>query len=599
MSDSDELSYLADLVRDPAPLAPVPPELIDRVLRNFVGSSTATLGSGVATPGSGPRESPVVLRAQPVRFGPYRVLRVLDQGGMGVVYVVQDHGLERELALKTMSADLAASADARALFLREAQMMANLDHDNVVPVYTFGDEAGVPYLVMPLLNGESLRQRLARGPLEPAEVIRIGHEIATGLAAAHARGIIHRDLKPGNVWLDADKNGRARVLDFGLARPTDGTFDLTRSDAPRGGTPQYMSPEQANGDRADHRADLFALGATLYECATGEKAFPGKTSVEVQRAVIESTPPAPAERNPKVPAALSTLIVRLLAKTPDDRPRSASGVAAELAELAKPGAARPTPPRRRRVLVALALGVVLLAGGVGVWRAARQDEPPVTDPAPERRERTAAQPPRPVEQPTRTAEPLRVTSLIVDHFERTVSGGGTPHGPLGRSSVLPKVGDQVTVEAQLNRPAYAYLAAFAPNGKFYPLSTDGPTEKVDTIRYPGPIRDVKDNVRYDLDDGTGMYVFAVVASDAPLPPLATATAGVKWTPPPTSADEMYFYDGETVESLKRVNGVVRGDRKPGGQALGASGGVVGVGAGLRNAVPGSCVMAFGFGVGGR
>jgi serine/threonine protein kinase len=187
MPEPDPHDDLAALVRDPAPLAPVPDELVDRVIRNVGVADAGTADTGSTTRASG-RPLSGAPPAPPTHFGPYRVVRALDRGGMGVVYVAQDPALARELAIKTLSADLAARPDARELFLREAQMMATVDHENVVPVYAFGTEGDLPYLVMPLLAGESLKQRLAYGPLEWVEVIRIGREIAAGLAAAHARG---------------------------------------------------------------------------------------------------------------------------------------------------------------------------------------------------------------------------------------------------------------------------------------------------------------------------------------------------------------------------------------------------------------------------
>ena len=183
---------------------------------------------------------------------------------------------------------------------------------------------------MPLLKGESLDKRLKRVRVLPvADVVRIGREIAAGLSAAHATGLVHRDMKPANVWLDAD-TGRARVLDFGLARKGDGTDALTEAGKLQG-TPAYMAPEQIDGLPTDARADLFALGAILYECATGRRAFPGETITAILKAVATHTPAPPAAVNPSVPPELSALIMRLLAKNPAARPASAAEVGAALA----------------------------------------------------------------------------------------------------------------------------------------------------------------------------------------------------------------------------------------------------------------------------
>src|SRR5262249_52371164 len=155
---------------------------------------------------------------------------------------------------------------AKARFLREAQAAAGIDHENVVPIHHVGEEAGVPFIVMPLLRGEALESRLQReAPLPPADVVRLGQEAAAGLAAAHAGGLVHRDVKPANIWLAPD--GKAKILDFGLVRAADGAEGLTAPGATPG-TPAYMAPEQVDGHPADARSDLFSLGATLYRCAT-------------------------------------------------------------------------------------------------------------------------------------------------------------------------------------------------------------------------------------------------------------------------------------------------------------------------------------------
>jgi serine/threonine protein kinase len=276
----------------------------------------------------------------PARLGGYRVVRELGHGGMGYVFEAEDERLGRRVAIKVLAPDLAHRPGVAARFLREARAAAAVEHDNVVPILHVGEDAGVPYMVMPLLRGESLADRLKRGGTVPvAEVVRVGRDAAAGLAAAHARGLVHRDIKPANVWLDA-ADGRARVLDFGLARLGDGADALTEAGALLG-TPAYMAPEQVDGLPATPRSDLFSLGALLYECVTGRRAFTGPTVTAVLKSVGTHEPTPPAQVDPRVPPALSALIVRLLAKDPAARPADAGEVVAALAAVAA-GDQRPT-----------------------------------------------------------------------------------------------------------------------------------------------------------------------------------------------------------------------------------------------------------------
>jgi WD40 repeat protein len=267
------------------------------------------------------------------RLGPYRIVKVLGRGGMGLVCLAHDPQLERLVALKVMLPVFAASASARQRFLREARAAAALEHDHIVPIYQVGEDRGIPFLVMPFLKGEPLNQRLLREHILPLpEVLRIGQETADGLAAAHARGLIHRDIKPGNLWLEGERT-RVKILDFGLARSMGEQARLTQSGAILG-TPAYMAPEQVEGKQIDPRCDLFSLGCVLYRLCTGELPFKGTDTISTLFAVATHHPPAPHEVNPEsVPQELSDLIMRLLAKKPEDRPASARLVADTLVAL--------------------------------------------------------------------------------------------------------------------------------------------------------------------------------------------------------------------------------------------------------------------------
>jgi WD40 repeat protein len=260
-------------------------------------------------------------------LGGYHIERVLGVGGMGAVYLAADPKLARRVAVKTMKPELAADPAAKERFLREARATAAVEHENVVVIHFVGEDGGTPYLVMPLLKGESLEDRLRRGPVPLGEACRIGREIAAGLAAAHATGLIHRDVKPSNTWLDPD--GRVKLLDFGLARPTAAGENLTALGAIVG-TPAYMAPEQARGQAVDARADLFSLGCVLYQLATGRRPFTGPTVMAILTSLAVDHPPAADRVNPQVPPELARLIDRLLAKDPAARPASAKEVAGQL-----------------------------------------------------------------------------------------------------------------------------------------------------------------------------------------------------------------------------------------------------------------------------
>jgi hypothetical protein len=321
-------------------------------------------------------------------LGRYEVQVVLGQGGMGIVFRAFDPALDRLVAIKVLAPRVAVSAAARRRFAREAQAAAAVRHEYVVAVHGVHEADGLPYLVMQYVAGESLQERLNRtGPLDVAEVVRIGYETASGLAAAHAEGLVHRDIKPANILLAAgglasspDAKPPAavvRISDFGLARAVD-AVGLTQSGVVAG-TPEYMSPEQACAESVDQRSDLFSLGSVLYACCTGRPPFRGGTAVEVLRRVRDAAPPPLRQQNPDVPAWLEALITRLLARDPADRFQSAAEVAELLdrgrAPLREPAPVPPAPSLRRPFgagwrlgfLAGLALTVLLLVLGAARW----------------------------------------------------------------------------------------------------------------------------------------------------------------------------------------------------------------------------------------
>lgn len=319
------------------------------------------------------------------RIGPYEVVSHLGGGGMGEVWRARDSRLDREVAIKVLKTDLASDPALRARFEREARTISRLSHPNICTLYDVGRHDGFDFLVMELLDGETLADRLDRGPLPLGQLTRIGGEIAAALAAAHRHGAVHRDLKPANVLLT--RNG-AKVLDFGLAKlaaapgfaPAAGAAEPTL-DMPQDrpltaegsilGTLQYMAPEQVEGQEADARSDVFALGAVLYEMATGRRPFGGRSRASLIAQILEHDPPPLSSLQPLAPPALERLVAACLAKEPDERFQSARDVALELAWLGE-GAMAPAASRRSgrlgwwsaaaALLLAALLGALLVFG---------------------------------------------------------------------------------------------------------------------------------------------------------------------------------------------------------------------------------------------
>lgn len=259
------------------------------------------------------------------RLGSYEVSGVVGAGGMGVVLKAFDRPLDRTVAIKVMAPHLATSGAARQRFSREARAAAAVIHPNVIAIHGVATDTILPYLVMPYVGGASLQKRLdTEGALPVADVLRIGIQVASGLAAAHNQGLVHRDIKPANILLDQGVD-RLVITDFGLARTVDDA-SVTRTGV-IAGTPQYMSPEQARGEPVDARSDLFSLGSVLYAACTGRVPFRAESPYGVLRRITDNTPRPIREINPQVPVWLCTIIDRLHAKQVEDRFQSAEAVA--------------------------------------------------------------------------------------------------------------------------------------------------------------------------------------------------------------------------------------------------------------------------------
>ena len=300
--------------------------------------------------------------------GQLQLGELLGEGGFAAVFRAHDPFLERDVAIKVLDPSLDVDAALEEQFLHEARTIAAAEHPHIVPLYSAESRGGLLYLVMRLLPGQSLADRIAQGKLPPAEAARIALECARALAAAHAVGVVHRDIKPANILLDA--NGNATVTDFGIAlvtaRPAREVLGLTT------GTPHYMSPEQSLGEQVDGRSDVYALGVVLYEMLTGTCPFPGRNATEVIAKHISAPIPKVSEREPETPAALVRLVERMLAKDPAKRPTAAELVK-ELTAASTPDALlTPSQIRRRRwKRRGIYLGVAAVSAGLVLFFVVR------------------------------------------------------------------------------------------------------------------------------------------------------------------------------------------------------------------------------------
>ncbi len=336
-------------------------------------------------------------------LGPYEIIALLGAGGMGEVYRARDTRLDRTVAIKILPAHLSGDDEARRRFEREARAVSSLSHPNICALYDVGRHGDSSYLVMEYLEGETLAERLRKGPLPTEDLLRYAAEIAGALNNAHGQGLVHRDLKPGNIMLTA---AGAKVLDFGLARSVGSRShpELTRSptmsepltaEGTIVGTIQYMSPEQLEGAAPDARSDIFAFGAVLYEMATGRAAFEGKSQASVIAAIMEKDPVPVTTAQPMAPPALDRLVKTCLAKDPDERRQTMHDVLLDLKWMSEGGSRVGIPAlvaSRRRVRERLAwsavalFALVSLALGIAYYRNISRDARVIRAyiPAPER-----------------------------------------------------------------------------------------------------------------------------------------------------------------------------------------------------------------------
>jgi TolB-like protein/Flp pilus assembly protein TadD/predicted Ser/Thr protein kinase len=324
----------------------------------------------------------------------FKILEKLGEGGMGVVYLAEDTKLARRIALKLLPAEWTRNSQARARFLHEAQTAAALNHPNICTIYEVDEADDLVFLAMEHIEGESLRDKIGRGPMKIADVICTSLDVGQGLAAAHAQGIVHRDIKPGNVMLTSD--GRAKVLDFGLALAPERTR-LTMEGRTTG-TVSYMSPEQSRGDSVDHRTDLWSLGVMIYEMLTGQRPFAGEHEQAVIRAIMNDEPEPPTGLRTGIPLELERVVRKAMAKSPENRYQHVEDLLVDLRAVGRDleartvtltaGVAQSTGitsgnGKRSRLLAVAAVVVVAALAGL-VWntnRTRRPDSAPTGEPA--------------------------------------------------------------------------------------------------------------------------------------------------------------------------------------------------------------------------
>ncbi len=539
-------------------------------------------------------------------IGNYRIVARLGGGGMGVVYSAEDTRLGRRVAVKFLSEEMARHPQALERFEREARAASALNHPNIATVYDVGTHEGRPYLVMELVEGHSLDQKIRERPLDIATLVDWAIQIADALDAAHAKGIVHRDVKPANLLVNA--RGQVKVLDFGLAkvaeRPTDAApdaglmsagptvDDLLTSPGVAVGTVSYMSPEQARGEELDARSDLFSLGCVLYEMATGSRAFTGKTPAVVFHAILERTPAPAREANPALPAKLDEIISKALEKDRDMRYQTAAELRADLKRLKRdlgtPGGIagrdlesgrstatgvsattaaaevppvssssgpvllppEPAPNMWKRMLTPGGIGrvVALALAAVLGYRVLISSHAPTSKPAPSAEPASAA--PFSSLQATRLTATADVYWAAISrdgkYLAYATGGGG---GQLGLS--VRQISTRSTVELLTHQNASLGSLAFSPDGSFVYYSAQVSPKGGSYYQIPSLggsprliVSGVQSNVALSFDGNKIAYIGILPAEEKP----ALVVAGVGEKPEPPHA-LLRNVDARTIDDL--------------------------------------------------
>ncbi len=414
-----------------------------------------------------------------VKLGVYEVLGLVGAGGMGEVYRARDTKLKREVAIKVLPSYVSEDPDRLRRFEQEAQAAAALNHPNILAIHQFGSFEGAPYIVSELLTGETLRVHLEHGPLSVRKAIDYGVQIAHGLASAHEKGIVHRDLKPENLFVT--KDGRVKILDFGLAklkRPqpeADANAPTQTMGSEPGvliGTVGYMSPEQVRGAEVDHRCDIFAFGATLYEMFSGKRAFQRTTSAETMTAILNEDPPAISQVSPSTPPGIQRVVHRCLEKNPEQRFQSASDLAFALEAISDsglhfgPGEVEQSNSRSRWRWFGIAAVALAAVAAFVIWWRTPPPEPVIDS----------------VVQLTNDSVPKPVSNIVTDGA-RIYFTEGQP-GSLRIAQVSVNGGPTALIETKLAAPQ---IAALAPDGSSLLVFSGGlylPTDTMWSVPLP-------------------------------------------------------------------------------------------------------------------
>jgi serine/threonine protein kinase len=471
----------------------------------------------------------------------YAVKEFAKRGGQGGIFRGLQHGVEREVAIKIVPRQADNAADLNAL-QEEARVLARLNKDDfiadhLVQLYHLGGNDRGVWLVMEWLDGDNVEERLSRrGPLPWREAFAIAICVLKVLERTHARGLAHFDIKPTNIFVTRQE-GRVKLLDFGMARICDRLFGQPQLCVGRG-TPQYASPEQLLGPQADHRADLYAVGATLFHMLTDQRPYAQATTLGGLLEAHKGPVPRPSAVKPDLPDCCDRIVARAMAHDVSARYQDAAEFRKDLERaLKQPAGARPLVGR---AAVFLGLCALISLGVVGALLVRERSDPPLPPgpPGPKSDSRGPAK---------QGAGHILVRKLEVSHRVR-VGAADEPRGALGKNSFATRLHDIVTIAAELTEPAYCYLIAFRPDGQdelCFPESDTVRPAKTTRPSYPLPGR----KEGFGLDEGTGLQAFFLVVSRAPLPSYREwrkERGRSPWRPTRAAPNLVWRYDGVQV-----------------------------------------------------